>query len=148
MPAPQMPAKASPVTELRLTPPQLWYVKNPPPVELEGFLAWVLAHWQMVSQLKGCRLLLTAAKPTDRSGQPIKAFLGRLKLASSQVKAQTPPPPPLTPTGPPLPLEFSMIECMPNTAEIQPTQMPTLKIRSGPSCPCQEVSPIQPHHLH
>jgi hypothetical protein len=43
MPTPQTLAQALPVSESRLMPPQLWYAKNPPPVELEGFLAWVLA---------------------------------------------------------------------------------------------------------
>jgi hypothetical protein len=43
---------------------------------------------------------------------------------------------PLTPTGPPLPLEFSMIEHVPNTAVVQPTQIPMLKLKSGPFCPC------------
>jgi hypothetical protein len=67
--------QATPVTELRLTPPQLWYTKNPSSVELKGFLAWVSATLANGVSVKRLWIIVDSSKANQQKLAACKSIL-------------------------------------------------------------------------
>jgi len=68
-------ALATPAREMRLTPPQLWYVKNPMPAELESFPAWVSATLENGVPIKRLRIIVDSTKDNQQKWAARKSSL-------------------------------------------------------------------------
>jgi len=70
---------ASPACEMRLMPPQLWYVKNPPPADLERFPAWVSAALENGIPIERLRTIVNSIKDNHQKWAACKSILRNAK---------------------------------------------------------------------
>jgi hypothetical protein len=73
--------QALPAAKLRLSPSQLWYIKNPPSMELESFLAWVSATLKNGVPVKRLQIIVNSSKANCQKWVAHKSILWKAEAS-------------------------------------------------------------------